>query len=199
MIDWSARAAAHFHENAHTPHRQNPRNKVSEVSAVGGGAVLPKNTAPTIEPANDPADAYGRWLLHFADRDDLAVTFSPPVTRDEALHQYPDALAANHVPDLPPPLRGCSNCRHSIRFDNCGLPVETGLAETFQLANHPTGGAGCEAFEVRLIAAEHRVAALLEAGLLDTDDADLVRKRYDDAPTEWGQLLDGIARDGLEA
>lgn len=157
--------------------------------------VLAQSKTEILGALRDAEPAYLCWTLYFADRDDLAVTFSPPVTRDEALRQYPDALAAIPVPDPPPPPRGCSTCRHRTRFDNCAVPVEAGLAETFQLAKHPAGGEGCTVFEPKPIAAEHRVAALLEAGLLDADDADLVRLRYADDPDQWGQLLDAIERD----
>lgn len=198
MINWIARAAAFFHGDAHATHRQNPRNKVSEVSAAGGETVLAKNVVPTDEPANDPADVRTRWLLHFADRDDLAVTFSPPVTRDEALRQYPDALAAIPVPDPPPAPSGCSTCRHRTAFDNCGEPVRTGLAEVFQLAKHPAGGEACAVFERKPITADDRVEALLAAGLLDQDDANLARQRYADDPDQWDQLLDALEREGLK-
>ena len=125
--------------------------------------------------------------------------FAPPVTRDEALRQYPDAIAAVPDPDPRPAPRSCATCRHRTRFDNCGLPVEAGLASVFRLERHPTGGAGCAVFEARPIAAERRVAALLDAGLLDQGDADLIRLRYDADPDQWDRLLDDIERNAGRA
>lgn len=155
-------------------------------------------TAPMSVTAQDSAK-HSRWTLHFLGADPLATTFAPAVSLTEALAAYPSALAAIPVPDSPPAPRGCSACGHRTRFDNCGVPVEAGLVEAFALVKHPTGGAGCAVFERKPIAAEHRVAALLDAGLLDQDDADLIRLRYDDDPDKWDQLLDDIERTTREA
>lgn len=37
---------------------------------------------------------FNAWLFHFADRDDLPVTFAPAVDHAKALSYYPDAVAA---------------------------------------------------------------------------------------------------------
>lgn len=50
------------------------------------------------------------WLLHFADREILEVPFSPAKSHSETLAQYPDALAAEPVPEKPKPLLACSDC-----------------------------------------------------------------------------------------
>lgn len=42
-----------------------------------------------------------QWLFHFADRDDLPVTFAPAVDHAAALADYPDAVAAEPIPDRP--------------------------------------------------------------------------------------------------
>jgi hypothetical protein len=39
------------------------------------------------------------WLIHFTDRDPLTVTFSPEVNHAEALACYPDAVAAEPMPE----------------------------------------------------------------------------------------------------
>jgi hypothetical protein len=63
---------------------------------------------PEIEPSaelkNIPVDGTDRtdktavhWLLHFADREPLEVTFTPALSHGEVLEQYPDALAAEPV------------------------------------------------------------------------------------------------------
>ena len=38
-----------------------------------------------------------RWLIHFADRDPVEVTFSPMVNHEWALACYPDAVAAEPI------------------------------------------------------------------------------------------------------
>jgi hypothetical protein len=40
-----------------------------------------------------------RWMLHFADRKPVEVTFSPEATHAEVLELYPAAVAAEPVPD----------------------------------------------------------------------------------------------------
>ena len=44
---------------------------------------------------------FNAWLFHFADRDDLPVTFAPAVDHAAALAYYPDAVAAEPIPDPP--------------------------------------------------------------------------------------------------
>jgi len=43
-----------------------------------------------------------RWLLHFADAEPLAATFAPAVALTDVLARYPDALAAEPLPDPAP-------------------------------------------------------------------------------------------------
>jgi hypothetical protein len=42
-----------------------------------------------------------RWLINFTGRDPMTVTFSPEASRAEVLEQYPEAVAAEPVPDSP--------------------------------------------------------------------------------------------------
>jgi hypothetical protein len=44
---------------------------------------------------------FNAWLFHFADRNDLPVTFAPAVDRAAALAYYPEAVAAEPPPDRP--------------------------------------------------------------------------------------------------
>ena len=44
---------------------------------------------------------FNAWLFHFADRDDLPVTFAPAVDHAKALSYYPEAVAAEPIPDRP--------------------------------------------------------------------------------------------------
>lgn len=46
---------------------------------------------------NDALESSARWLLHFSDRESLAVAVSPPATHAEVLNAYPDALAAEPI------------------------------------------------------------------------------------------------------
>lgn len=55
------------------------------------GETLPTGTAPPIRAT--------RWLLHYADREPLEVGFSPAADHAEALVAYPDAVAAEPVPE----------------------------------------------------------------------------------------------------
>lgn len=40
-----------------------------------------------------------RWLLHFADREPMAVYFNPDASFDKVMADYPDALAAEPIPE----------------------------------------------------------------------------------------------------
>lgn len=42
---------------------------------------------------------FNAWLFHFADQDDLPVTFAPAVGHAAALAYYPEAIAAEPIPD----------------------------------------------------------------------------------------------------
>jgi hypothetical protein len=44
---------------------------------------------------------FNAWLFHFANRDDLPVTFAHAVDHAAALAYYPDAVAAEPIPDRP--------------------------------------------------------------------------------------------------
>ena len=81
------------------------------------GETLPTGTAPPIRAT--------RWLLHYADREPLEVGFAPAADHAEALVAYPDAVAAEPLPEVRTPIRnavrtetaarGCSTCRHRRR------------------------------------------------------------------------------------
>ena len=45
---------------------------------------------------------FWRWSIHFSGRDPLEVSFSPTATHAEALTWYPDAVAAETIPDSQP-------------------------------------------------------------------------------------------------
>jgi hypothetical protein len=52
---------------------------------------------------NDQAESRAcfAWLIHFTDRNPMAATFSPMVDHAGALACYPDAVAAEPIPDIP--------------------------------------------------------------------------------------------------
>lgn len=68
--------------------------KVRTVASVATVAVANAETVKT-----DIGKACSQWLFHFADRDDLPVTFAPAVDHAAALAYYPDAVAAEPIPE----------------------------------------------------------------------------------------------------
>ena len=44
---------------------------------------------------------FNAWLFHFADRNDLPLTFAPAVDHAAALAYYPEAVAAEPIPERP--------------------------------------------------------------------------------------------------
>lgn len=67
---------------------------LSSVATVASVAVANAATVKT-----DNGKPCSRWLFHFADRDDLPVTFAPAVDHAAALAYYPDAVAAEPIAD----------------------------------------------------------------------------------------------------
>ena len=55
-------------------------------------------TVATVAVAN-PAEAWPAWRLHFTDSDPLSVSFCPAATHAEALGHYPEAIAAEPIPE----------------------------------------------------------------------------------------------------
>jgi hypothetical protein len=66
------------------------------VASVATVAVANPKTLQT-----DKGNPCLQWLFHFADRDDLPVTFAPAVDHAKALSYYPEAVAAEPIPDRP--------------------------------------------------------------------------------------------------
>ncbi|MBL0354103.1 MAG: hypothetical protein IPP03_16150 [Dechloromonas sp.] len=64
---------------------------------IGACTAETSATAQNIN-ADDWAQFFG-WLFHFTDRDDLPVTFAPAVDHAKALSFYPDAVAAEPIPE----------------------------------------------------------------------------------------------------
>ncbi len=72
------------------------REKVRTVASVATVAV-----ANPESPQTDKGEPCSRWLFHFADGDDLPVTFAPAVDHAAALACYPGAVAAEPIPERP--------------------------------------------------------------------------------------------------
>jgi hypothetical protein len=53
-----------------------------------------------LQEAANEATAW-RWLLHYPDREPVEVRFSPEATHAEALAAYPEAIAAEPIPETP--------------------------------------------------------------------------------------------------
>lgn len=62
------------------------------------GVQAANDPTPEPHPAR-PADTSPAWLLHFVDRDPVAVHFAPAANHAEVLASYPDALAAVPLPE----------------------------------------------------------------------------------------------------
>jgi hypothetical protein len=91
-----------------------------------------------------------RWLLHF-DASQREVTFDPPVDYAGALALYPDAVAAEPLPELPP-IPDCHRCLHfrrpGLSLGYCGSPDRTDLAPAYALLRvlPADGGETCQSF-----------------------------------------------------
>ena len=70
--------------------------KVRTVASVAGVAVANTETVKTGDGKSWP-----RWLFHFAERDDLPVTFQSAVDHGAALAYCPDEVAAEPIPERP--------------------------------------------------------------------------------------------------
>jgi len=70
--------------------------KVRTVASVATVAVANVETVKT-----DSGKPCSQWLFHFADRDPLQVTFAPAVDHAAALACYPEAVAAEPIPERP--------------------------------------------------------------------------------------------------
>ena len=66
------------------------------VATVASVAVANSKTVKT-----DNCKPYSGWLFHFTDSDDLPVIFTPAVDHAAALACYPEAVAAEPIPERP--------------------------------------------------------------------------------------------------
>ena len=64
---------------------------IATVAVASGVTTIP---APSVAVGLDDTANASCWLLHFVDRDPLAVLFTPAVTLAGAIARYPDAVAA---------------------------------------------------------------------------------------------------------
>ena len=68
--------------------------RVATVARIATVAVANPTEAKTAEAVTSWA-----WLMHFADREPLVVYCNPDATHAEILERYPDALAAEPIPE----------------------------------------------------------------------------------------------------
>lgn len=54
-------------------------------------------------------DTSSRWLVHFADRESIEVTFAPAADLAWVLQDYGDAVAAEPITE---PAQDCRRCEH---------------------------------------------------------------------------------------
>ena len=73
-----------------TPATDAAPNREAVATVAGVAVAIPQNRKSVVVAATC-------WRLHFADRDDVRVTFSPAVERSAVLAAYPDAVAAEPV------------------------------------------------------------------------------------------------------
>ncbi len=71
-----------------------PKEGAATVARIATVAVA----NPTDAKTTDAVTSWG-WLLHFADREPLEVYCNPDATHAEILERYPDALAAEPIPE----------------------------------------------------------------------------------------------------
>ena len=57
-------------------------------------------------------DTSSRWLVHFADRESIEVTFAPAADLAWVLQDYGDAIAAEPIIE---PAQDCRRCKHFAR------------------------------------------------------------------------------------
>ena len=116
------------------------------------------------------AEAFPAWALRFTDRESAEVRFSPPATLAEVMAAYPEAVAAEALPDHADPRQSarqsaqesaqtsatsCRTCRHlkrpGLSDGHCGGRDDLPPAYT---TGHPLrrlpddGGANCTAWEL---------------------------------------------------
>lgn len=57
-----------------------------------------------------------RWLVHFTDRREPMEVFThPDADFDRMMREYPDAVAAEQLPEPPRPVMDCTTCTNSRR------------------------------------------------------------------------------------
>lgn len=89
-------------------------------------------------------DTSSRWLVHFADRESIEVTFAPAADLAWVLQDYGDAIAAE-------PAQSCRRCAHFTRpglsSGYCGAGVlGLVLAYGYLSALPADRGATCDEF-----------------------------------------------------
>jgi hypothetical protein len=92
--------------------------------------------------ANDSSPAFWKWLIHFAGREPVEVTFSPEATHAEVLELYP---AAEPVPDARQsltPLTGDEEAAIRGWLESIGETDPAIVAETLERCQRDSGAQG---------------------------------------------------------
>ena len=105
-----------------------PKSKPS-VATVASVAVANAGTVKT-----DSAKPCSQWLFHFADRDDLQVTFAPAVNHAAALDYYPDAVAAEPIPERPQRIATKAEASEITALIHAVFPDDTDVDRSEALA-----------------------------------------------------------------
>ncbi len=98
------------------------------------------------------------------------------------------------------PVPSCSTCRYVSCFNDCKIPVESGLSKKFMLISHPSGGESCLSYRQKLSV---QVEVLLrkirqayeEKTITDRDYSEATRS-VENAPfeasllSEWDSLIE---------
>lgn len=135
MTGWTARARAHFQKSAPAPTDKTAETPVSSVSSVAPGGLSGKSQEGFVGFGSGTAAAFPEntieratcWLLHFPDLEPVAVAFAPERNHAEVLAAYPDALAAEPMPEpsavpLPGDLRALADaCAKAGLYDDADI------------------------------------------------------------------------------
>ena len=141
--------------------------EVSAKPAPNKACTLDTPDTSQIINADDEA-RIARWLLRFVQADELTVIFVPPATHGKALAYYPDAVAAEPIPERPQRMATKAEAREITALIQAIFPddteVDRGEALAAALAD-PEGALHC----YRTIAKERGLLLLRnDAGAVKT-------------------------------
>jgi hypothetical protein len=115
--------------------RDTPSNppKVSAKPLQDRACTLDASDTPQNIRAEDRV-LFNAWLFHFVDRDDLPVTFVPSIDHVRAMSYYPEAVAAEPIPDRPQRKPSKAEADEITALVNAVFPDDTDDDRTEALA-----------------------------------------------------------------